>query len=105
MRREPLREFVFKLALCLGRTVRELLDSIDSKELSEWIAYDRVAGLPDPWLQTGIGCAVMRNSLASQGRPAKPTDFMPIRLAPPGPKSAAENMAAMGVVIQQMKGK
>ena len=39
--------FVFQLAVKLGRTVRELLKSIDSRELSEWQAYNSI----DPFVE------------------------------------------------------
>lgn len=35
----PARRFYFTLALKLGMTVKNLLNDIDSHELSEWIAY------------------------------------------------------------------
>ena len=48
---------------------------MDSKELSEWIAYDRVEPLPDSWVETGLTCATMAN-LWSKGN-YKAQDFMP----------------------------
>lgn len=35
----PERRFYFSLARELGLTVRQLLDNIDSHELSEWVAF------------------------------------------------------------------
>lgn len=40
----PSREFYFRLAGHLGCTVAELLARITSRELSEWMAYEQVAG-------------------------------------------------------------
>jgi hypothetical protein len=74
------RRFLFKLALALGRTVRELEGSISSAELSEWIAYNAIDPMPDPAYEAGLQCAVMANMWTSKGK-AKPEDFM--RLARP----------------------
>ncbi len=38
----PARQFHFRLAAELGMTVRELLARMDSRELSEWMAFDRI---------------------------------------------------------------
>lgn len=70
-----MRRLIFRLALALGRTVRELLDGLDSAELSEWLAYMQLEPLPDPWYQTGLMCAVMTR-IWTKGRP-HPQDFMP----------------------------
>lgn len=35
--------FSFRLALKLGKTVRQLLTEIDSHELSEWMAFDQLS--------------------------------------------------------------
>ena len=56
-------------------TVGELLDRMDSVELSEWMAYDLIEPLPDTWLQTGIATSMMCN-LWSKTR-SKPEDFIP----------------------------
>lgn len=57
--------------MTLGMTVRELLDRIDSRELSQWIAYHNI----EPWgderedLRHGIRAAVTANSaFGSRGR-------------------------------------
>ena len=44
MRRRPERRFYFRLASHLGYTVGELLARISSRELSEWMVYERIAG-------------------------------------------------------------
>jgi hypothetical protein len=38
--RRPLRRFCFYLATRLKMTVAELLDRVDSRELTEWMAYE-----------------------------------------------------------------
>lgn len=39
MRCQPETVFVFRLAKELGKTVRELCESLDSRELSQWLAF------------------------------------------------------------------
>ena len=43
----PSRMFYFRLAEKLGKTVKELLESMDSREISEWAAYERTQD--DEW--------------------------------------------------------
>lgn len=53
-----------RLALSLGRSVKELLETVDSQELSEWAAFDQIYPLPNPWLQTARIC---RTIMAASG--------------------------------------
>jgi hypothetical protein len=53
-----------RLALALGRSVKELLNTVDSEELSEWAAFDQIYPLPNPWLQTARIC---RTIMAASG--------------------------------------
>lgn len=56
-------------------TVGELLDRMDSAELTEWMAYNQLEPLPDPWYQTGLTTSMMVN-LWSKTR-SRPEDFIP----------------------------
>lgn len=76
-----MRKFIFRLALALGRTVDELLHSISSAELSEWIAFDRVERLPDPYWIGGMTASVIANSVA--GAKTTPADFIPREVEKP----------------------
>lgn len=63
-----------------GRGVAEMLRHIDSSELSEWIAYDQLEGIPNSWLQHGNLCALIANMMRDEKKrpkPFKPSDFMP----------------------------
>jgi hypothetical protein len=71
-------------------TVRELLARIDSAELSEWIAFDRVCPLPDGWTQTGVIASTMANLWTTGGRRYKPADFAPRRAQSAEQQSAHE---------------
>lgn len=42
MRGQPERVFVFRLAKELGKTVRQLLNELDSMEIAEWLAFFRL---------------------------------------------------------------
>ena len=72
--------FKFKLAAKLGCTVKELLARMDSKELSEWMAYNSI----DPFTENR---ADMRQAITSRILAAgllkkqfcNLDDFMPIR--------------------------
>jgi len=61
-------------------TVRQLLAEMDSRELSEWAAYDLVEPF-GPWredLRSGIVASTVANALRGRnGRSYKPTDFLP----------------------------
>jgi hypothetical protein len=64
-------------------TVRELSERMDSRELSEWMAYTRYfVALPDPWLQTGLLAAIASAPYSGEGVPPAPLDYVPIARAP-----------------------
>lgn len=75
-----MRRFYFRLALALGCTVSELLDRVDSAELTEWIAFDSVEPI-GAWrfdFQFGMLMALQANMHRRPGRkPYEPQDFMP----------------------------
>jgi hypothetical protein len=60
-------------------TVRQLLQSIDSRELSEWMAYDQMEpfGEERADLRAGIITSMIHNVNIVKGKPASPIDFMP----------------------------
>lgn len=64
----------------MGRTVRELLASIDSAELTEWMAFERLEPFGDLHadFRAGSICAALVNLHVPEGKPAlRPADFMP----------------------------
>jgi hypothetical protein len=66
-------------------TVRELCERMDSRELSEWMAYTRYfVALPDPWLQTGLLASIATAPYTDpkRGKPPTATDFVPTLQAP-----------------------
>lgn len=68
-------------------TVRELERRMDSRELSEWIAYTRYyQPLPDPWRQTGLIASAVLAPHSPRGRAPKAADFVPVETPPQHPE-------------------
>jgi len=64
-------------------TVGELCSRMDSRELTEWIAYTRYySALPDSWEQTGLVVSSLLAPYAKEGKVPKVSDFVPT-LKPP----------------------
>lgn len=60
-------------------TVRQLLESLDSREITEWLAYDQIEpfGPQREDLRTGLICSTVANhSLSPPRQPVRPSDFM-----------------------------
>lgn len=77
-----MRRFLFALAGHLGMTVAELCQRMDSRELSEWMAYTRYfQALPDPWAQTGLLASVTLAPHSGDKTP-KPKAFIPVENPP-----------------------
>lgn len=73
---------MYSLALAMGRTVGELLESMDAAELVHWFALFEL----DPWTadrddwRNGLLCAVVANAMTGSGY--KADDFIP-KFGPP----------------------
>lgn len=59
-------------------TVRRLLSEIDSRELSEWMAYDRI-NVPDAWQQNAQLCVVVAKSMGGKKCRVQYKDFLPAK--------------------------
>lgn len=69
------------MAAHLGYTVSELLARIDARELSEWIAYEKIAGPLGP-ARIDVAAAIVSATLVNVNRgknkrAVSPDDFMP----------------------------
>lgn len=73
------------MALHLGKTVRQLLSEMDSQELSEWMAFDQIEPLPDPYWASGMVASTMCNLWGKRSKPYKPKEFMPTYQVKPSP--------------------
>jgi hypothetical protein len=70
----PLRQFLFRMALNLGKTVGEIESTMSSAELTEWLAYAGIDPLPDAhWDAAQIASTVAR-SMTGKG---KHEDYLP----------------------------
>ena len=80
MNARPTRRFLFRLAGHLGMTVRELGKRMDSRELTEWMAFEQYyhGTLGDEWRQTGMLAAAVIAPHCGRGKTPKPEDFIPI---------------------------
>ncbi len=70
--------------MSLGMTVRELLQRMDSRELSEWLAYDRIE--PIGAVRSDLGAGIISATIANchrgkRSQPYTPADFMPLHKA------------------------
>jgi hypothetical protein len=75
------------LAGHLGMTVGELEQRMDSRELSEWLAFARYyQPLDNSWAQTGVIASAVLAPYSRRGHMPKPADFVPTE-APPQHRS------------------
>lgn len=61
--------------------VAELLARTSSRELSEWMAYERVSGPLDVRLRNEIAAGIIAATVANANgakKKAKPSDFLPV---------------------------
>lgn len=73
-------------------TVGEIERRMDSRELTEWIAYTQhYEALPDSWQETGLLAAALLAPHSPKGRAPKPDDFVPL-LTPPQHESQVKDM-------------
>jgi len=96
--------FAFKLAGHLKKTVRQLLNEMDSEELSEWMAYDQIHPLPDPyWIGAAISKTIADCTPELKRKP-KLEDFLPItRSKPKKRQSAGEHLAILDAMFAAQK--
>lgn len=75
----PARLFLFRLALALGMTVRELLKKTTAKELEEWREFERIEPfgfLIDEQRQGRLQAQISNMMRSKDCRPTIPLDFM-----------------------------
>ena len=58
-------------------TVKRLLQEVDSKEISEWYAYDQRWPLPDPWQPTARICRTVMASSGTFKNVPREDEFIP----------------------------
>ena len=95
--------FEHKLALALGKSVRELRRSMNSEELSRWIAYDQLDQIPDPVMLAARIMSVIANAMGSGKVRYTPHDFTGRRL-PRARVQSPEAMRAMFIALTGGRG-
>lgn len=99
-----------RLALRLGRTVRELLATTSSEELTDWRAFDSVEPIGDGRLDLGFGvvAATVANyagmARKSGSDPASPKDFMPLLPKKTQSQSQQELRTMLMAMVPKKKG-
>lgn len=84
---------MFALAGHLHMTVGELCQRMDSRELTEWIAYTRYfSPFADPWRQTGLVVSSLLAPHIRDGKVPAPNDFVPTL---PPPQHEEQDRAAL----------
>ena len=64
-------------------TVRELCERMDSRELTEWIAYTTYyEALPDPWRETALLTTAVLAPHSPKGQTPRAEDFVPLEKPP-----------------------
>jgi hypothetical protein len=85
------------LASHLKMTVGELEQRMDSRELSEWLAFARYfQPLDNSWAQTGVLASATLAPYSRKGQCPKPMDFVPMERPP-------QHKTQMLDVLAQMK--
>jgi hypothetical protein len=79
--------------------VRQLLAEVDSRELSEWMAFDRLEPLPDGYFQAAVIASTVANTMGGGRRKWKPKDFMPKTRTARRVQSAAEGLAIFNAMF------
>lgn len=70
------RKFYHRLALALGRSVKELLATVDSEELMWWAAYYIHEPFGQEWMQAAKVAATVAWSVGAKGIDER--TFMPV---------------------------
>ncbi len=87
--------------MALGRSVRELLETVDSQELSEWFAYQQRWPLGNGWQQTARICRTIMAASGNYKRVPDEDVFIP---AQKRPKQSHESMLTELMKLKQPQG-
>lgn len=82
-----------------------MLDRMPSREITEWQAYERVAGPLGPAradVQSAIVAATVANANRGKGKPATPADFIPTWDRKP--EQTVEEMVAIAYALNAALG-
>src|SRR5574343_716546 len=79
-RRDPRRRLIFRLALALGRTVRELLPALTERELTEWAAFaleEPIGGRRGDYQAAVVASTIAAVNRRKGGKNLSLDDFVP----------------------------
>lgn len=98
--------FLHRLALALGRTVRELEDGMTARELRDWVVYYDLEpfGAARDNLHAGIIASVIANQYQRKGaQPITPADFMLVSREERRQRSLARGVAQLTALARRGK--
>lgn len=90
-----------RLALALGKTRRELLDSIGADELKLWEVFEALYDLPDGYHASGALGPVVLGALGAR---SSRMDFVPYHRPPPRPKDPGACARTLQAFVHVAKG-
>ena len=71
----PERRLWFKLAMLLGKSVKQAQEEISSAEFAEWLAFFNLEPMPDSWTQHGQLMTMIARAMGDKA--AQPEQFIP----------------------------
>lgn len=100
MRRRPDIRFLFRLAGHLGKTVGELVETIDPRELALWRAFDGIEPFGDEWRRSMRGIHLLLAAKLGRDSPYRSEDdLMPtVKMKPTDEELGIKVLAAFGRV-------
>jgi len=102
----PARRFLFRLASHLKKTVNELLDTVDSHELTEWLAYSTIEPLDGDRgdIHSAQICSLLANQWRGKGaKAATVSDFIPDWYAQPKATTFEDSVLAWAMAVGTIK--
>jgi hypothetical protein len=90
------------LAGHLKMTVGEIEERMDSRELSEWLAYHRFfRPLDDSWAQAGTIASAVLLPHVRRGQAPRPADFVPLEQPPQHKTQILDVLARMKADLEE----
>ena len=86
-------------------TVRELCERMDSRELTEWIAYTTYyEAISDPWRETALLTTAMLAPHSPKGKSPKAEDFVPLEKPPQHEEQVIDVLMELRKALGQIDG-
>lgn len=91
----PVRRFMIRLAAMLHKSIAEI-ECIDTSELEEWLAFERLYGIPDTFFLTSQICSTLKMCLTTSKNKIHPGDMVPYFREDPAEQTPADMLATLG---------